>query len=154
MVFGVVGVRGNLAWSLAEDRNRQDVGHAHIPIQTIQVCTVVFTDRQTLIFNRAIQIHAQVSKYNILWNHIYNISCISFHWSSASFLFAIVNGGWGDWKDWNDCDKDCGGGTKYRYRDCNNPRPDYGGQDCSGSPKSPGSPCNTQPCYGNIKNHS
>ncbi|XP_061187775.1 coadhesin-like [Saccostrea echinata] len=64
----------------------------------------------------------------------------------------IVNGGWssyGPWSKFKECTVTCGGGdkTRYRYRECNNPKPQHGGRSCSGnSVLSHTTPCNTSPC--------
>ena len=39
----------------------------------------------------------------------------------------------------------CGGGTKFLVRECNNPVPAHGGNDCDGLPYRV-QPCNTCPC--------
>lgn len=44
-----------------------------------------------------------------------------------------VNGGWGGWGAPTACSTHCGCGIRYRYRSCNNPAPQYGGLDCTGS---------------------
>ncbi|XP_037928566.1 semaphorin-5A-like, partial [Teleopsis dalmanni] len=43
-----------------------------------------------------------------------------------------VDGGWGPWGDWSDCTAQCGGGFRIRRRECNNPSPQNGGQECAG----------------------
>merc|ERR1712215_207581 len=45
---------------------------------------------------------------------------------------AAVDGGWSGWSGWSKCSADCGPGTKYRYRLCNNPQPKNGGKECKG----------------------
>merc|ERR1739848_496867 len=42
-----------------------------------------------------------------------------------------VNGGWGEFGDWEDCAVSCGGAEHSRHRECNNPAPAHGGQDCT-----------------------
>ncbi len=56
-----------------------------------------------------------------------------------------VDGGWGEWSDWSDCVIEHDGGAmcgeapaygqKTRTRECNNPKPEYGGSDCVGHSK-------------------
>ncbi|KAG4070637.1 hypothetical protein HA402_013557 [Bradysia odoriphaga] len=41
-------------------------------------------------------------------------------------------GGWGPWSDWTPCSTTCAGGTRNRYRVCDNPPPRYGAQFCQG----------------------
>ncbi|XP_023933575.1 uncharacterized protein LOC106153406 [Lingula anatina] len=43
------------------------------------------------------------------------------------------DGQWGEWTAWTNCTKPCGGGTKVRSRECNDPSPDGGGAWCVGS---------------------
>ncbi|XP_022296296.2 semaphorin 5c-like [Crassostrea virginica] len=57
---------------------------------------------------------------------------------ACSIRPCAVNGGWSSWQTWGkwgSCDKSCGRGSKVRYsvRQCNNPKPQHGGQDCIGS---------------------
>lgn len=65
-----------------------------------------------------------------------------------------VDGGWsefGPWSKFSECARTCRGGakTRYRYRECNNPKPQNGGRFCSGeSIHSETAPCNTNSCDG------
>jgi hypothetical protein len=43
-----------------------------------------------------------------------------------------INGGWSDWSGWSACNANCGEGKISRTRECNNPTPRYGGNDCDG----------------------
>lgn len=43
-----------------------------------------------------------------------------------------VNGRFSSWSEWDSCTVTCGGGTSKRVRECNNPLPQYGGNNCSG----------------------
>ncbi|KAH3784823.1 hypothetical protein DPMN_162894 [Dreissena polymorpha] len=43
-----------------------------------------------------------------------------------------VDGWWTEWGSWSQCTRSCGGGIKSRTRECNNPRPQYGGNTCTG----------------------
>ncbi|XP_056001190.1 coadhesin-like isoform X2 [Ostrea edulis] len=78
----------------------------------------------------------------------------------AIVQYCSVNGGWssyGSWGTFGPCTKTCGGGsqTRYRYRECNNPKPQHGGRHCSGtSVLSHTTPCNTSPCQGNAGNET
>ena len=56
-----------------------------------------------------------------------------------------VDGGWGSWSSYSTCSRTCGGGTKSKYRNCNNPKPAHGGARCRGS-SSQSKSCNTQEC--------
>ncbi|WAR26637.1 HMCN1-like protein [Mya arenaria] len=44
-----------------------------------------------------------------------------------------INGIWSDWAAWGACDVTCGNGTMTRSRSCDNPQPDFGGEDCVGN---------------------
>lgn len=41
-------------------------------------------------------------------------------------------GGWSSWGQWGECSRSCGTGVQFRTRQCDNPRPAYGGSSCSG----------------------
>lgn len=56
--------------------------------------------------------------------------------------FCPINGGWNVWQSWLACSQTCGTGTKTRYRTCDNPVPQYGGQSCTGDSYE------TSVCYG------
>ncbi|KAH1022499.1 hypothetical protein HUJ04_011892 [Dendroctonus ponderosae] len=43
------------------------------------------------------------------------------------------HGGWSEWSLWGPCSRSCGVGVQYRYRNCDNPKPSFGGKDCEGS---------------------
>ncbi|XP_078333125.1 SCO-spondin-like isoform X2 [Crassostrea virginica] len=43
-----------------------------------------------------------------------------------------VDGVWSDWSAWSSCSSTCGGGTKSKSRDCDNPAPAHGGNYCIG----------------------
>ena len=59
----------------------------------------------------------------------------------------VVQGNWGLWGAWSDCSESCGSGSRSRSRECNNPAPAHGGEECQGSNKESGE-CNTKPCQG------
>ncbi len=66
-----------------------------------------------------------------------------------------IDGGPGNWKNWGTCDHNCGTGTVTRTRDCDNPKPEFGGRPCSAASLTEKKPCpNLPPCkvdgkYGN-----
>lgn len=64
---------------------------------------------------------------------------------SNSECYAPINGHWGRWGSWGPCDADCGLGTHYRTRSCDDPPPKYGGNDCVGSSNSSQS-CKLKSC--------
>ncbi|XP_016390054.1 LOW QUALITY PROTEIN: A disintegrin and metalloproteinase with thrombospondin motifs 13-like [Sinocyclocheilus rhinocerous] len=44
----------------------------------------------------------------------------------------MVHGSWSSWSELSVCSRTCGGGITYRRRQCNNPRPAFGGTVCKG----------------------
>ena len=48
------------------------------------------------------------------------------------YFFDPRAGGWGHWSAWGECSRTCGTGAQFRSRQCDNPRPAYGGQPCVG----------------------
>ncbi|XP_068461252.1 A disintegrin and metalloproteinase with thrombospondin motifs 3 isoform X2 [Clinocottus analis] len=42
------------------------------------------------------------------------------------------DGAWGFWSKYGSCSRSCGAGVRFRTRQCNNPAPSNGGQDCPG----------------------
>ncbi|KAL4235465.1 A disintegrin and metalloproteinase with thrombospondin motifs 18 [Mactra antiquata] len=62
-----------------------------------------------------------------------------------------INGWWTEWGHWSHCTRSCGGGIKTRTRECNNPRPQYGGKTCQGE-ESNHKMCNLDTCKNKNKN--
>uniref|UniRef100_A0A3B5ANX1 ADAM metallopeptidase with thrombospondin type 1 motif 16 n=1 Tax=Stegastes partitus TaxID=144197 RepID=A0A3B5ANX1_9TELE len=58
------------------------------------------------------------------------------------------HGHWSEWSSWSACSRSCESGVTYRERQCNNPRPTYGGKFCEGSSRSY-KLCNTVDCPSN-----
>ncbi|CAG2239285.1 Hemicentin-1,Coadhesin,Adhesion G protein-coupled receptor B3,Thrombospondin-2,Thrombospondin-1,Mucin-like protein,Adhesion G protein-coupled receptor B1 [Mytilus edulis] len=56
-----------------------------------------------------------------------------------------INGNWTEWSSWNKCSDTCGGGMKFRDRNCSNPEPQYGGELCFGNETNLET-CNEEPC--------
>uniref|UniRef100_H2ZL21 Peptidase M12B domain-containing protein n=1 Tax=Ciona savignyi TaxID=51511 RepID=H2ZL21_CIOSA len=56
-----------------------------------------------------------------------------------------VDGNWGEWSRFGDCSRRCGGGIKSAHRECDSPKPQYGGRYCTGKRKK-FRPCNYQEC--------
>ncbi|XP_033122270.1 thrombospondin-2-like isoform X2 [Anneissia japonica] len=56
-----------------------------------------------------------------------------------------VHGGWSEWELWDTCTKSCNGGLRSRSRTCDNPVPQFGGDDCDDS-SSVTESCNVQGC--------
>ena len=63
-------------------------------------------------------------------------------------MILIVHGGWGEWSEWEECPVSCGGADQGRTRVCDNPTPQFGGDDCTvdGSTDSETQRCNENPC--------
>ncbi|KAM4615754.1 A disintegrin and metalloproteinase with thrombospondin motifs 13 isoform 2-T2 [Polymixia lowei] len=57
----------------------------------------------------------------------------------------VVHGSWSSWSEFSPCSRTCGGGVSYRTRECNNPRPAFGGNDCEGR-EIEAELCHKQPC--------
>ena len=53
--------------------------------------------------------------------------------------------GWSAWSTWGDCSRSCGTGARFRTRQCDNPRPAYGGAPCIGE-REEFKFCNIEPC--------
>ncbi|XP_013862616.1 A disintegrin and metalloproteinase with thrombospondin motifs 13 isoform X2 [Austrofundulus limnaeus] len=68
--------------------------------------------------------------------------CVSPHDFGSS---VVVNGSWSTWSEFSSCSRTCGGGVTLRTRQCNNPRPAFGGKDCEG-PDIEAELCHQQPC--------
>ncbi|XP_048581714.1 uncharacterized protein LOC5511228 isoform X2 [Nematostella vectensis] len=71
---------------------------------------------------------------------------------SSNFVYTFYNitpvdGGYSDWSEWTGCSKTCGTGFRSRIRNCTNPVPDYGGNDCSRL----GDNVETQSCDSGVK---
>ena len=49
-----------------------------------------------------------------------------------SCVAAAVNGGWSEWSESGSCSAACGDGTQTYFRECNDPEPANGGDDCEG----------------------
>ncbi|XP_073496338.1 A disintegrin and metalloproteinase with thrombospondin motifs 13 isoform X1 [Phyllobates terribilis] len=58
---------------------------------------------------------------------------------------SVVHGIWSMWSSFTSCSRSCGGGVIIRKRQCNNPRPAFGGRNCEG-PNLQAEMCNTQAC--------
>ncbi|XP_055341309.1 ADAMTS-like protein 3 [Paramacrobiotus metropolitanus] len=56
-----------------------------------------------------------------------------------------INGGWSPWAPWA-CTVSCGGGTATRTRQCNNPKPFYGGVCIGSASEQAKQPCNAFTC--------
>ncbi|KAI1900639.1 hypothetical protein AGOR_G00051990 [Albula goreensis] len=70
--------------------------------------------------------------------------CVSPSQLSSSVM---VHGSWSSWSEFSHCSRTCGGGVISRKRQCNNPRPAFGGKQCEGR-DTEAELCNRQPCAG------
>uniref|UniRef100_A0A3Q1DEM2 Peptidase M12B domain-containing protein n=1 Tax=Amphiprion ocellaris TaxID=80972 RepID=A0A3Q1DEM2_AMPOC len=68
--------------------------------------------------------------------------CVSPHDLSSP---VVVHGSWSSWSEFSSCSRTCGGGVTLRTRQCNNPRPAFGGNACGG-PDIEAELCHQQPC--------
>ncbi|KAG7221395.1 hypothetical protein INR49_017271 [Caranx melampygus] len=71
--------------------------------------------------------------------------CISGECVIVGKLPETVNGAWGQWSTWSYCSRTCGTGVQTAERECNNPKPEFGGKYCTGERKRYRT-CNTKPC--------
>ena len=60
-----------------------------------------------------------------------------------------MDGVWGNWESWSQCTVTCGGGKTERTRECNNPAPASGGDDCEGDATQTRE-CNKHKCKGKL----
>ncbi|KAM9392813.1 A disintegrin and metalloproteinase with thrombospondin motifs 12-like [Pholidichthys leucotaenia] len=74
--------------------------------------------------------------------------CISGECVIVGKLPETVNGGWGQWSTWSYCTRTCGTGVQSAERECNNPKPEFGGKYCTGERKRYRT-CHTKPCPNN-----
>ena len=68
-----------------------------------------------------------------------------------------VHGNYTPWSQFSSCSATCGPGTRSRHRLCSNPKPQFGGDDCSKlGPSSEVASCNVGPCpvHGNYSEWS
>jgi len=56
-----------------------------------------------------------------------------------------VHGAWSSWGEWSNCTVSCGGGNQTRERECNDPAPANGGDECEGEVRE-AQDCNEDEC--------
>jgi hypothetical protein len=61
-----------------------------------------------------------------------------------------IHGAWGAWGSYGDCSVACGSGTKTRSRSCNDPSPNFLGNNCPGNSRDTAS-CFAGACCGNTR---
>ncbi|XP_055079982.1 A disintegrin and metalloproteinase with thrombospondin motifs 7 [Periophthalmus magnuspinnatus] len=71
--------------------------------------------------------------------------CISGECVIVGKLPETVNGGWGPWSAWSFCSRTCGTGVQSADRECNSPKPEFGGKYCTGERRRYRT-CNTKIC--------
>nr|XP_021332071.1 A disintegrin and metalloproteinase with thrombospondin motifs 12 [Danio rerio] len=71
--------------------------------------------------------------------------CISGECVIVGKLPETVHGGWGPWSSWSHCSRTCGAGVQTADRECNQPKPEFGGKYCTGERKRY-RVCNTKLC--------
>uniref|UniRef100_A0AAR2LAV3 ADAM metallopeptidase with thrombospondin type 1 motif, 12 n=1 Tax=Pygocentrus nattereri TaxID=42514 RepID=A0AAR2LAV3_PYGNA len=71
--------------------------------------------------------------------------CISGECVIVGKLPETVNGGWGQWSTWSHCSRTCSSGVQSAERECDQPKPAFGGKYCTGERKRYRI-CNTTPC--------
>uniref|UniRef100_A0A6Q2XJB6 Peptidase M12B domain-containing protein n=1 Tax=Esox lucius TaxID=8010 RepID=A0A6Q2XJB6_ESOLU len=71
--------------------------------------------------------------------------CISGECVIVGKLPETVNGNWGQWSSWSHCSRTCGAGVQSADRECNHPKPEFGGKYCTGERRRYRI-CNTSPC--------
>ena len=83
-----------------------------------------------------------IFSFNIYSNFAFDIS--------KYFTVIEVHGSWSDWLQWGSCSATCGVGHRIRTRECNNPKPKYGGDYCdrSGSTNAEYEICSRPECIG------
>ena len=98
---------------------------------------------RTRDFKITCMISYHIALYMIYYNKPIFFLCSPHIHSSAN----PIHGGYSRWSNWGGCSRSCGGGIRYRYRHCNNPRPQNDGRDCSGPPTE-ARRCNMPTCPG------
>lgn len=107
----------------------------HIPLNVLNMLNMKTIYYKNVIFSSCLSISRIlmwriVGDYNLLRTyHIYNQLHI---FVFPKFQCFTVDGGFSKWQNWSDCSKTCSVGVQMRIRFCNNPVPQYGGQNCTG----------------------
>ncbi|XP_069118935.1 uncharacterized protein [Argopecten irradians] len=77
-------------------------------------------------------------------------TCSGFYLETTlcNFQSCPIDGGWSSWNDWGPCSVTCGNGTQQRTRNCTDPPPQHGGNDCEYNPvtAAENQNCNTGDC--------
>ncbi|KAF6326872.1 ADAM metallopeptidase with thrombospondin type 1 motif 13 [Rhinolophus ferrumequinum] len=161
-VMGVDGAKsahGGLTWSAC---SRQQLLHL---LSADEQCRVAFGPaavactftRETLDTCQALSCHTdpldQSSCSRLLIPLLDGTECGLEKWCSKGHCRSLaeltpmeaVHGHWSGWGPPSPCSRSCGGGVVIRRRQCNNPRPAFGGRACVGNDLQ-AEMCNTQAC--------
>ena len=68
-------------------------------------------------------------------------------------IWCAVNGAWSEWSTWSACSMTCGPGSQERIRTCDNPAPQFGGNNCTGE-ASEETECQEHECPGKLDHRS
>ncbi|KAJ8042331.1 Hemicentin-1 [Holothuria leucospilota] len=66
-------------------------------------------------------------------------------WQRCNQQPCPVHGRWAQWSNWTQCSMTCGGGLRWRARNCSSPSPQWGGNECKGKGQRR-TRCNTHLC--------
>ena len=135
MVRGALGIAGVHARHLVglEPNLGQEVVTTHL----LHMEALLVLDREQTAQGHAIRglvqvSHAKITDYFCMWEH----------------LSYLVDGNWSTWLAWGACSVTCGPGVKSRSRNCDNPAPQFGGNNCGGTTSDTGA-CTSGACPGN-----
>lgn len=79
------------------------------------------------------EMYCQVSSINrILISKIENYVFLQHLPPCPEIKLPPIDGNWGIWSPWKECSAPCGGGFRFRQRQCNDPAPQHGGMQCIG----------------------
>lgn len=97
-------------------------------------------------------LHLHVIQFNFplflrlcVGNNQQEIYCHDLPPCSTTNINMQVDGGWSELSEWSNCSNSCGGGFRFRERNCNNPTPQNNGLECIGC-KIEHEECNKHAC--------
>ena len=130
MQFTANGMSGKTAYAR---KNAEEASEHNSELRISQKHMVGRVKEKVYCENLVTSTSVQVSHPLLILLYILLISICSgsaLHINDIS-LILIVNGRWGVFGDWEECPVTCGGGTRNRFRECNNPAPQHGGDTCT-----------------------
>ena len=71
-------------------------------------------------------------KLEITFFNLYTCHVVLLIITNPSSILFIVNGNYTVWSNWSSCSMSCGPGQQLRRRNCTQPKPAHGGDDCEG----------------------